>query len=244
MTRMLGKKRISELNVFDPCSKRFVSCRRAQTSELGPQGQIPSPALLAGEGVLSNAGAGLVCRRQLALCNSWSSSVLCRTFGLAGPSALGVVLLVATLNPVATQARQVEPTREYVGVVSRGVDGDTIVVGKGRKAIHVRLRCVDTPEIAHGEGRDELYGREATAFTRAALDGKPVRLLYHRREPFDHYGRLLAYVFLDDGTLFNAELVRQGLARVTRFKCLYRKQVKALEAGAKGQRRGLWSRRR
>lgn len=154
---------------------------------------------------------------------------------------LGVAVVAATLHPVAALARQIERTREYTGTVSRVVDGDTIVVGKGRKAISVRLRCVDTPEIAHGERRDEPYGREAQALTRTALAGKSVRLVYHTREPLDRYGRLLAYVFLDDGTLFNAGLVRQGLARVTRFKCLYRRQIKALEAEAKQKHLGMWS---
>ncbi len=38
--------------------------------------------------------------------------------------------------------------------------------------------------------------------------------LEYDRLRYDHYGRLLAYLFLPDHTLVNAELVRQGLARV------------------------------
>ncbi len=133
-------------------------------------------------------------------------------------------------------------TQEVLATVHRVVDGDTIVIGKGRKAIHVRLRCIDTPEVAHRDQRAEPYGPDAQAFTRQALTGQAVRLVYHVREPRDRYDRLLAYVFLKDGTLFNAELVRRGLAQVTRFKCIYRKQLKTLETEARVQKRGLWAR--
>jgi len=68
-----------------------------------------------------------------------------------------------------------------------------------------------------------------------------VRLEYDRLR-YDRYGRLLAYVFLPDGVMVNAELVRRGLARVylhppnTRYrKVLVQAQRRALEA-----RRGIW----
>jgi len=151
---------------------------------------------------------------------------------------LGAIALLLASRP--TTARQAEATQEYAGVVSRVVDGDTIIVGKGRKALKVRLRCIDTPEVEHRERRAQPFGAEAQAFTRAALSGQHVRLRFHKREPRDRYDRLLAYVFLDDDTLFNAEIVRRGLARVSRFKCLYKKQMKALEAEAMRHRRGIW----
>lgn len=152
-----------------------------------------------------------------------------------------VVLVCATATVSSSWARGTEPLREASGTVKRVADGDTITVGEGDAAVTVRLRCVDTPEIAHHERTVQPYGPEAAEFTRRALIGKAVRLVYHRREPRDRYGRLLAYVFLDDGRLFNAELIRHGLARTTRFKCLYRKELKALETQAREQRRGLWS---
>lgn len=148
--------------------------------------------------------------------------------------------LACQLLAVVAQARPVE-TREVLATVQRVVDGDTIVIGKGRAAIHVRLRCIDTPEVAHRDRRAEPYGPEARTFTRQALSGQAVRLVYHVREPRDRYDRLLAYVFLKDGTFFNGELVRRGLAQLTRFQCLYRKQLKSLETEARAQRRGLWA---
>lgn len=154
---------------------------------------------------------------------------------------LGVVaLLFLSIGCASARMRGPEPTREMTGVVSRVIDGDTIVVGQGKRAVTVRLRCIDTPEIESRRRRGEPFGREAKSFAQRALQGRTVRLVYHRREPRDRYARLLAYVFLDDGRLFNADLVRGGYARTSRFKCNFRKQMKALEKEAQRARRGLW----
>jgi len=55
----------------------------------------------------------------------------------------------------------------------------------------------------------EYYGKEATAFTKKMVGGKVVKLKYDVQDR-DKYGRLLAYVYLMDGTFLNAEIVKQG----------------------------------
>jgi len=160
--------------------------------------------------------------------------------GLSHAVAVSGVVLLVLGGCASARSRGPEPTREMTGVVSRVVDGDTIVVGEGQNAVTVRLRCVDTPEIESRKRRGEPYGREAKAFAQRSLQGRRVRLLYHRREPRDRYGRLLAYVILEDGSLFNADLIRGGYARTTRFKCNYRQQMKAWEKEAQRAGRGMW----
>ena len=126
--------------------------------------------------------------------------------------------------------------------VTTVVDGDTIKVSDGWRRTTVRLVGVDTPEVAHGDRPGEPFGPEATEFTRAALAGKRVRLEVPPRDQIDAYGRLLAYVFLEDGTLFNRELVRQGYARAyTRFRFPYRDEFRRLEAEARAAGRGMWA---
>jgi micrococcal nuclease len=90
--------------------------------------------------------------------------------------------------------------------VERVVDGDTIhLAGLGS----VRLIGIDTPEVYGGI---ECYGREASAFTKHVLTpGMTVRYRIGT-EPRDRYGRTLAYVWLRDGTFFNALLVERGYA--------------------------------
>jgi len=58
-------------------------------------------------------------------------------------------------------------------LVTRVVDGDTIIVGARER---VRLIGVDTPETKHPQKPVEYFGREATAFTKKMVQGRRVRL--------------------------------------------------------------------
>ena len=90
--------------------------------------------------------------------------------------------------------------------VQRVVDGDTVrLVGLGS----VRLIGVNTPEVY---GHVQCFGPEASAFAKSVLHpGTRVRYQVGR-EAHDRYGRLLAYVWLEDRRLFNAMLVEGGYA--------------------------------
>jgi micrococcal nuclease len=122
-------------------------------------------------------------------------------------------------------------------VVTRVVDGDTIVVGDER----VRLIGVDTPESVKPGSPVECFAREASAFLERLVEGRRVRL-ERDAEARDRYGRLLAYVHR--GELFvNAELVRRGYASVATFPPNVRHVDTLLRAQreARSARRGLWS---
>jgi micrococcal nuclease len=117
------------------------------------------------------------------------------------------------------------------------LDGDTIVVSGGDKVRYVGL---NTPESHHPEKLPEYCSREAFEANRRLVAGKTVRLEYDKRRR-DKYGRLLAYVYVD--SLFvNAELIRQGYARVSTYKenQRYHEEFERLQQGAIAARRGLW----
>ena len=78
-------------------------------------------------------------------------------------------------------------------------------------SIRVRLIGIDTPETVHPSKPVEEYGKQASEFTRALLQGKNVELEFDA-ELYDKYERLLAYVFTEDDTMVQAELLRRGLA--------------------------------
>ncbi|MFH1624734.1 MAG: thermonuclease family protein [Pseudomonadota bacterium] len=88
--------------------------------------------------------------------------------------------------------------------VARVVDGDTIIVNIFGKKERVRLIGVDTPETKHPKKPVEYYGEDAYQFTKRLCEGERVRLEYDPNNKYlkhrDKYGRLLAYVFLTDGT--------------------------------------------
>jgi micrococcal nuclease len=88
----------------------------------------------------------------------------------------------------------------------------------------------------------ERYGKEAANFTKKILQGRRVRLEYDV-QPRDRYGRILAYVYLEDGTFFNAELVRQGYARIATYppNVKHADEFVRLEREAREANRGLWA---
>jgi len=131
-------------------------------------------------------------------------------------------------------------------VVVRHVDGDTVYVSiprppRGVKSYEsVRFIGVDTPETVHPQKTVERFGKEASAFTRDHLLHQPVFLAFDWQLR-DRYDRLLAYVYLADGSCFNAVLVRDGYAHAyTRFPFQFLEEFRALERTAREQGEGLW----
>jgi micrococcal nuclease len=134
-----------------------------------------------------------------------------------------------------------DPNGEWV-LVTEVVDGDTIYVGRGWRSTKVRLIGVDTPETVHPEKPVEFFGPESSEFTKKQLDGEKVRLESEPSNQYDDYGRLLAYVLLLDGTYFNAELIKQGYARVIAPSPFHRyEEFRSYEREARLKGLGLWA---
>jgi micrococcal nuclease len=123
-------------------------------------------------------------------------------------------------------------------LVVRIVDGDTLVLAGG---IKVRVLGIDAPEMERdGRPADFLAHKAKAALSELTLN-RQIDLSYDRLR-YDHYGRLLAYLWLPDHTLVNAELVRRGLARVYLITPNMRYQKILLEAQqeAIAAQRGVW----
>lgn len=122
--------------------------------------------------------------------------------------------------------------------VTRVIDGDTAVIEGG---VRVRFLGIDAPEMEKDGRPAEFLAHESKAYVAGLIQGKIVRLEYDRLR-YDHYGRLLAYLFLPEGTFVNGEIVRQGLARVyfhdPNFR--YREVLQAAQQEAMAAGRGLW----
>ena len=151
---------------------------------------------------------------------------------------IGVLILMGGMLALITEA-QFEPIE---ATVVRGIDGDTIRVRVRGKAHTVRLIGVDTPETVHPTKTVQHFGAEASAYTKAALEGKTVTLEADPTgDTVDRYGRLLRYVYLD-GQNFNARLIREGYGHaIRRFRYSLKAQFIRLEDSARKAGRGLWS---
>lgn len=118
------------------------------------------------------------------------------------------------------------------------IDGDTILLAGNEK---VRLIGVDTPETRDEDRPVQYFGKEAYEFTRNLVEGKKVRLEYGMNRK-DKYGRTLAYVYLEDGTFLNAEIIKQGYGYLYRaFIFKYFDKFWQYEKEAREKKIGLWS---
>ncbi len=92
------------------------------------------------------------------------------------------------------------PFLSYAGQhrIIRIVDGDTTIIDYKGKHEKVRLLCVNTPESVHPDKKQNIpMGKVASDYTKKRLNGKYVDLEFEG--PFrGRYGRLLAYVFVDE----------------------------------------------
>jgi micrococcal nuclease len=87
----------------------------------------------------------------------------------------------------------------------RVIDGDTFIANVGGVVETVRLIGVDAPELG------TCYSAQASELL-ATLTFRDDIWLAVGDEPRDAYGRLLAYVFHEDGTFVNLEMAKRGAA--------------------------------
>jgi endonuclease YncB( thermonuclease family) len=103
--------------------------------------------------------------------------------------------------------------------VTKVVDGDTIRVSIDGVEYPVRYIGIDTPEPSSKDPIVKAFADSATAANEALVGGREVVLERDVSET-DQFDRLLRDVWLIDGgvpLLVNAELVRQGFAKVTTY---------------------------
>lgn len=128
--------------------------------------------------------------------------------------------------------------------VVRYSDGDTITIDMNGKNETIRFIGVDTPETHDPRKKVQCYGPAASAFTKNTLTaaGSQVRLaadsLSSNR---DRYDRLLRYVYLPDGTLFNEKLIREGYGfYYPYFPFTKSTDFEKAQNAAIAEARGLW----
>lgn len=136
------------------------------------------------------------------------------------------------------------PTDLTQAPVVKIVDGDTIDVRIDGEVERVRLIGIDTPETVDPRRPVGCFGKEASERTRALLEGQTVRLEPDpSQDNRDRSGRLLRFVWLDDGRLVNLDLIAEGYAYEYTFNLPYKYQAefRSAEQAARDAERGLWS---
>jgi len=112
---------------------------------------------------------------------------------------------------ILTEEIVVEPEKDTF-LVTRVIDGDTIEIETGER---VRLTCIDTPETY-----EDKY-KEAKDYLTELILNEEVKLVKDVSET-GKYGRLIRYIYLEDGSFVNELIVRNGYG----IAYLYRPDVK------------------
>jgi len=147
--------------------------------------------------------------------------------------------------------------RTHTVTVTRVVDGDTMEIRfRNGSTDTIRLLGVDTPEVHTGvepaeyegvpendQGRAwlERWGDSASKYAKSELAGESVTIAFDRQSPRrGGYDRLLVYVYLDNETHFNKQLLVNGYARLYDSEFGKRYEFVDAEATAQSEDVGLW----
>lgn len=185
-------------------------------------------------------------------------------YGIGGVALLFIVIAITSPTPDTTPVvqnteQEVLPTiiattssPEITPPTQKGiyysvtlvVDGDTIKISKDGKEETLRLIGIDTPETVDPRKPVQCFGKEASNKTKELLLGRKVAIEQDAsQDTRDKYGRLLVYVYRDDGLFFNKYLLEEGYAHEYTYAVAYKYQAefKKAQQAAQTQQKGLWA---
>ncbi len=168
-------------------------------------------------------------------------------------------LIIITFSCTSTKAeysKQRESQRGELCIVEKVIDGDTFECYlENSGSVKVRLIGVDTPESGYnkklerdvqrsGKDVEEIIrmGKKAKEFTQTLIPKNSKVYLEFDVQKVDRYGRLLAYVWLEDRRMLNKVLLEEGYAQVYTIPPNVKYEKEFLEAQRKARQRmkGLW----
>jgi micrococcal nuclease len=143
---------------------------------------------------------------------------------IAALAAVAAVLLTAAAHS-AVAHRTAPPRHAWPATIVRWMDGDTAVLATPSGVQRVRLIGIDAPETSPSERARSQARRLNTSLWKVVQLGLQARDYAQQLAPpstrvfvetdvqaRDRYGRLLAYLWLQDGRLLQEEILRAGRA--------------------------------
>ncbi len=147
---------------------------------------------------------------------------------------LALIVLCLTVFASPVRAGRDLPEARIVDVN----DGDTVVISMEGKTYRTRLIGIDAPEMGQ-----KPWGRKAKKHLRDIIkaSGGMVRVEMDITK-YDKYDRLLAYLWLDDKTLINELMLRDGYAVLFTIQpnSKHADRLKKAQYAAWENRSGIW----
>jgi micrococcal nuclease len=157
-----------------------------------------------------------------------------------------VVEATPTLRPTPAASSAGARNVGFPAIVVSVVDGDTLHVEIDGVDDTVRIIGIDTPETRAPGTPVQCFGPEATAAAeRLLVIGGTLTLEPDPTQAArDRFDRLLAHVFLADGTLYAERMIHDGYGIHYVYggvPSIYADRLDAAEAAARSAKRGLWT---
>ena len=125
--------------------------------------------------------------------------------------------------------------------IKKFVDGDTVLIDMSGSDEEIRFIGIDTPETHKPDTPIQCFGPDAAAYTKQRIGSDRIRLVADSLTTNrDRYDRLLRYVYLEDGTNLNLELVQKGYAFAYAFPFAKSQEFHQAMKTAQSARSGLW----
>ncbi len=146
----------------------------------------------------------------------------------------GLALCLLLLQPAVSHSA----SQRQVAVVETALTGDSVRL-KGGKILRYAGVESYSPESKIPLSRE--YGAKAQEFNNKLVGGKKIGIEWGPKLR-DKQGRLLGYVFTEDGTFVNEELLREGHAKVRIVipNKRYADEFRDWEEAARRARKGMW----
>jgi len=150
------------------------------------------------------------------------------------------ILFAGYAHPVLASACPATKTGERVQVVYV-YDGDTVKLKDGRR---LRIIGINTPELGRKGKQTQPLAEAARSALQELLDvNNSTLLLQYGQQSQDHYGRLLAHAFLENGDNAAVHLLQRGLATtlVVPPNTWAARCYQGIEDAARLDQQGLWA---
>lgn len=152
-------------------------------------------------------------------------------------------VLIAIVCVVAySKFKSIAPLEAETVQFAKCTDGDTAHFMINGEDKTVRFLAVDAPETVKPNTPVQPYGKEASNHTCNLLKSADTIRLEYEKEKTDKYGRVLAWIFVDE-QLLQLDLIQNGYAKVAYIygDYKYTSQLEKAEKEAKKNKVGLWS---
>ena len=167
-----------------------------------------------------------------------------------------IVVSILSLTPIIYAQEISEKKICTVINVINVIDGDTVSVFFEGQEESIRLIGIDTSESwenekvirdaqRYGITVDQMIalGNIATTFVEVLIKPGDTLIIEFDKQKRDVYGRLLGFVFLENGIMLNEEILRSGYAEIITIppNVKYIKELYNAYLEAKENRKGFWN---